>query len=617
MTRLFHSTFFIANLLCAPFLAAQQSTPAQPAATLQSNTNLVVVDVVVTDGQHNPVHKLTKADFTVQENGQAQTIKAFEEHASSPATAQLPDLPKLPPGTFTNYTPAPANGALNVLLLDTMNTPMTAQADVRNQMLKYLKESSPGTRMAVFGLNARLVLLQGFTSDPEILRAVLSGKKGLPKGSAIMTDQVNGDSPGADDPMMDEAEDAMGNDPSFAQVLTDLQQFEAETQSFQLQLRARFTLDAFNQLGRYLSSLPGRKNLIWFSGSFPINILPDGDLQNPFSVVASSEDEFRETTELLSRSQVAVYPIDARGLMVLPMLNAANSGSKYARTPTASAPGNPFAKDMQKFSQQIADEHGTMQAMATATGGESFVNTNGLKEAVEKAIEAGSNYYTLAYTPTDQKWNGNYRKIHVELAHQGVTLAYRRGYYADDPIALSRKGEPVSVANGQPPNYNALRTAMMRGGPDPTEIIFAATVRPTSTQPENDVAPGNKTTAKTKGPYRRFAVLFGVDGHDVECATTPDGIHHCELDAVIFVYDADGTLLNSQSIGLNAKIPADKYASILQTGIRFRQDISVPVKGENFLRIGVHDETTNRVGAIELPVAGVSKLEPLPAPTAK
>ena len=60
-------------------------------------------------------------------------------------------------------------------------------------------------------------------------------------------------------------------------ILANLQQFEAEQQSFQLQLRARYTLDALNQLARYMSALPGRKNLIWFSGSFPVNILPDAD----------------------------------------------------------------------------------------------------------------------------------------------------------------------------------------------------------------------------------------------------------------------------------------------------------------------------------------------------
>ena len=109
MTRLF-LTSLIAASLCAPALAAGQSSPAQatpapqPASTIQANANLVVVDVVVTDAQHNPVHKLSAADFTVLESGHAQTIKTFEEHVSDPAASQLPPLPKLPPGTFTNYT---------------------------------------------------------------------------------------------------------------------------------------------------------------------------------------------------------------------------------------------------------------------------------------------------------------------------------------------------------------------------------------------------------------------------------------------------------------------------------------------------------------------------------
>jgi hypothetical protein len=412
----------------------------------------------------------------------------------------------------------------------------------------------------------------------------------------------------------------VGNDTNaaqVAQVVADLQQFEAETQSFQLQLRARFTLDAFNLLARYLSGLPGRKNLIWFSGSFPISILPDGDLQNPFSVVASSEDEFRETTELLSRAQVAVYPIDARGLMTAPMLSANNSGARYARTPGS------LGKDQAKFFQQTADEHGTMQAMAEATGGQAYVNTNGLKEAVEKAIDAGSNYYTLAYSPTNEKWNGEYRKIHVEMARPGLALAYRRGYFADDPNAAPRHGEPPATTSGQVPAYSAMRTAMMRGGPDPTEIIFTAYIRPATADPEPDVAPGNKLVGKTTGPYRRYTVLFGVDPHDLDCAATPDGFHHCAMDTAIFVYDADGNLLNTAGGGIHASIPADRYASILKAGIHFVQDISVPLKGECFLRIGVHDETTNKVGALELPIAAVSKLPaiakpptpaPLPAP---
>jgi len=610
LTRPFLS-FFILVSLGAPAVAVGQSPAAESASTLQANANLVVVDVVVTDSRHSPVHNLTSADFKLLENGQPQTIKTFEEHHTWEAAAPFPPPPKLPPATFTNYTNVPASGALNILLLDSLNTPMSAQADVRNLMLKYLKGTRPGSRMAIFGLNMRLILLQGFASDPELLSDVLNGKKDLPRSSLVLTDAVNGDNSGADDQMMDmaqDAPDAMGNDPNATQVLADLQQFKAETQSLPLELRARITLDALNQIARYLTGLPGRKNLIWFSGSFPINILPDGDLENPFSAVASSEDEFRETTDLLSRSQVAVYPIDARSLMVAPMLDAGNSGAQYART-TGS-----IAKDEATNFQNTSNGHSTMQAMAEATGGEALVNTNGLKEAVEKAIDIGSNYYTLTYAPTLQKSDGEYRRIHVEIARQGLTLAYRRGYFTDDPDKPRRRAEPASAGTGQAPAYNAMRTAMIRGGPDPIEIIFSAHVRLAIADPEPDPAAGNQLAGKISGPYRRYHVLFGIDPHDIDFAAAPDGVRHCELEAAIYVYDVDGALLNSVGGRIESNIPADRYATMLKDGIHFVQDISVPVGQDSFLRIGVHDETTNKVGAIEIPIAAVSKKPQLAAP---
>ena len=42
-----------------------------------------------------------------------------------------------------------------------------------------------------------------------------------------------------------------------------------------------------------------------------------------------------------------------------------------------------------------------MEAMAEDTGGQAFYNTNGLTQAVQKAIENGSNYYTLTYSPNN------------------------------------------------------------------------------------------------------------------------------------------------------------------------------------------------------------------------
>ncbi len=279
---MFRNSFrcFFSSLVLIPVSAAGQTAaaPTESTTTIHANTDLVVVDVVAADAQQNPVHHLAAGDFTILEDGKPQTVKVFEEHALAPA-APMPPMPKFEPGIFTNYSPAPQNGALNILLFDKLNTPLDAQSVVRDQVLKYLKEALPGTRMAIFTLTTRLSLLQGFTSDPELLRSLVASKKGSQGASPLMDNPMRGDQPGADDPMMDMAADVLGNDPSASMILANIQQFEAETQSYQLQLRQRYTLDAFNQLARYMSMLPGRKNLIWFSGSFPINILPDPDLQ--------------------------------------------------------------------------------------------------------------------------------------------------------------------------------------------------------------------------------------------------------------------------------------------------------------------------------------------------
>ncbi|HEV2484816.1 MAG TPA: VWA domain-containing protein [Terracidiphilus sp.] len=606
MTRLILHTF-IAAMLCAPMLAAGQTVAPEPATAAPINADLVVVDVVVTDAQHKPVHNLTTADFVVLENGHPQTTKTFEEHHTWDAAAPLSTTPNVSPGTFTNFTSAPTNGAMNILLLDALNTPMSAQATVRQQMMNYLKQARPGMRMAIFGLASKLVLLQGFASDPGLLSTVLKEKEDVAKDSVETTDAVNGDTPAADNSATDETEDtasALGNVPGKTQLVAEMEQFDADRQSFPLQLRARLTLDAFNLLGRYLSRLPGRKNLIWFSGSFPINILPDGNLENPFGAVASSEDEFRETTGLMSRSQVAVYPIDAHVPVAAPAQSSSGSRPQYVRKPASSVSDNSSA------AQQNAEGPGTMQAMADATGGEVYASTNGLKEAVEKAVQAGSNYYTLTYAPTGQQGKGDFRKIQVMAARPGLTLAYRRGYFADDP-----KAPPRSVATEEAGTdrtaYSAMRSAMVQGGPEPTEIIFSATIRPANADPEPDVAPGNEIVGSTQGPYRRYTVQFGMDARDVECTPAAEGAHHCVLESVIFVYDADGVLLNSVAGGMSTDFPADKFAALQQSGFHFHEDISVPVDGASFLRIGVIDETTNKVGTVELPISAVSKLPPL------
>jgi hypothetical protein len=293
------------------------------------------------------------------------------------------------------------------------------------------------------------------------------------------------------------------------------------------------------------------------------------------------------------------------------MYSASNAGSKYARNPSS------FANDQNKLFNQTANEHSTMMEMAADTGGKAFVNTNGLKEAVDKAVAAGSNYYTLTYTPTNKNWNGDYRKIEIKMGAPGYTLEYRRGYYADDPDAPPTKKNADLVAATAAASFNPMAVAMIWGGPDPTEILFTADVLPVTGEPEPAVADGVQLQPKVSGPFKRYIVAFSAHGPDIRATSTPDGGHHINVEFVTFVYNSDGALIASQGRQIAADVNDAHFKAMQKAGVQYRQEISVPVKGEYFLRIGVHDLTSDKVGALEVPVDSVSHLKSLQARVAE
>jgi len=587
-----------ASIVLGALAPAQQPAqqPGPSVQTIRANSRIVIVDVVVTDKDQHPVRNLKQSDFTLLEKGEPQTLSHFEEHTALSAAdaAKLPPAHKLPPGIFTNFSPAPASGALNILLLDELNTPLKDQMVVHQQIMKYLKSSRAGTSVAIFGLGTRLYLLQGFSSDPDVLRTLLDDTR--PAASA-----------GSET-------DAAANNPSRTALALRIKQFQEDQRRYQYVERIRYTIDALNQLGRYLSTLPGRKNLIWFSGSIPVDILPDADAARHFVVDSNLAAEFQDTINLMARAQVSVYPVDARGLEVAPIGSPSTSGPALGASGVKSPSNRPQAavQQQQAFFGDNAGEHTVMQDMAHDTGGKAYINTNDLKGSVADAIDSGSNYYSLVYSPANKEWSGDYRKIEIQLAQKGYNLSYRRGYYADDPNSKTSSARRVSAA--APTAFDPIRTAMEAGGPDPTQIVFQAQILPESDANEDALAPGNEVGPNTHGPYRRYSVLLSADPSAINTPLAADGTHHIDVRFLALLYDSDGHLINSVGQHVLADMPPDRYAAMYKTGTRYRLEMSVPVKGEFFLRTGVADVSTQHVGAIEIPIDAVSKLKPRPAP---
>src|ERR1017187_4648206 len=156
-----------------PDQAAPSTNSKAPVQTLKAAAQLVIVDVVVTDSKQMPIHNLKASDFAVLENNTQQQITGFEEHTAPPLSqmAKVPPM-RLPPGIFTNFTPVQTDGPINILLLDALNTQMKDQSYVQSQLREFVRNTPVGTRIGIFVLNDRLVMLQGVTSDLALLKTV-------------------------------------------------------------------------------------------------------------------------------------------------------------------------------------------------------------------------------------------------------------------------------------------------------------------------------------------------------------------------------------------------------------------------------------------------------------
>ncbi len=161
-------------------------------------------------------------------------------------------------------------------------------------------------------------------------------------------------------------------------MMNAMQSFEQERVAFQTDLRVTYTLNALNSIARSLSGYPGRKNLIWISEAFPLSIDPNMELSggDVFAGTRNYGTQIAEAADSLIDAQIAMYPIDARGLVASSVFDASNSGrDRFGRS--YSRPGR-MATAISNESAQLHSVHGTMQEMADRTGGRAFYNTNGI-----------------------------------------------------------------------------------------------------------------------------------------------------------------------------------------------------------------------------------------------
>jgi VWFA-related protein len=386
-------------------VGAQDAPSGSRRLTFPVSTRLVQVSVIVHDKDGAAIGDLKLEDFQLFEDGKEQAIESFSVESDAGAAAAAATA-AVAPNTFTNRESV--RGGVTVILLDRLNTDWADQAQAKKQVVKFLEQIQPGDRVGLYVLESDVVrVLHDFSADTASLLKALARHRARTSGELAASEERVFDS---GDVEMD----------VFLREST--RQVAAEF----IRMRAQMSCRALEAIAQHLAGVRGRKNLIWVSSAFPLTFDdPIGRGGSADLSVRSFSDEVQRATRALGDANIAVYPVDARGVIGAFAINPAAIPSTPDSGRTMRGAFTTLSTSMPAID--------TIQTIAENTGGRAFHGTNDIGGAIRRAVDDARVTYLLGYSPSHARWDGRFREIKVKVRRAGAEVRHRRGYWALPP----------------------------------------------------------------------------------------------------------------------------------------------------------------------------------------
>jgi len=606
--------------------AKKPNAPPASDDVVRINTNLVQIDVTVSDGKGRPVTGLKPEDFEIYEEGRLQRITNFSYVTASPAseTPKASTPPLVVSGrnekARTVSVPAPVPPVILrpeqvrrtiALVVDDLGLSHESSARVRQALKKFVDEQmQPGDLAAVIRTGAGMGALQQFTTDKQLLHAAIDrihynlASRGdistfAPIGGNGIGVQINDDSlaltyGGGQNQTRDERGGA-----SFLRAPGEkLDQFREE-------LFSVGTLGALNFVVRGLKDLPGRKSVVLFSDGFKLYTEDPGN--------ARIRDNLERLTDLANRASVVFYTIDPRGLQYLGITAADNLNAPLATmnavnekpvnvsnmTPEQIArlggldaalayakarelkPEDQFYKDVGNVEQAITDRRSNffesqqgLSYLATQTGGFLVKNNNDINGAIRRVLNDQTGFYLLAYRPDDANGGGRrgFRTILVKTKLAGLHVRTRKGFYGFSEEEARR---PIR------------RTA--------DEQLFAALTSPFKSGEIKLRMTAQFGYDQVRGPFTQSLVY--IDAHDLTYQEKPDGSRQAVIDIMAFTFGDNGKVIDHNDRAYSIQVGAKEFQRALKEGLVYIVTLPAKKPGAYQLRIAVRDHATEKVGS--------------------
>lgn len=537
---------------------------------IKVTSRVLQVSVLAHDKDGNPVTDLKQSDFTLYDDGHPQPIQFFNV-----ITGTLPSAPQMdiPSGFYTNDPSRNANVPANVIiiLVDALNTPYNEQLYANHQLWAYIRKLKPEDHVAIYTLGEKLQILQDFTTHDAVLikaaeayhgQRVVQQDAANPNGSVLT---AQGDSTTNPVPLgnpMGTALPRIAADRSMIEedLLRIRHLDEMIAVSYQVD-RIDATLNALRAIAAHVAGIPGRKNLIWLSGSFPLAIGTDAiserEPDEHVTDVVLRFDAMERTVRALDDANVAVYPVDTRGL-IAPDLESPRYLQQSGGGPNGS--------------RDISDTLMTMDHVAESTGGEAYYNTNSIERSLTRASEDAKSSYILGYALT--MTDGKFHKLKVAVDRKGVLIRARQGYFAIPAAAYSfdQQFALVQDAEESPLDWTGL------------PLVVQANL--------------------TRSATPEISISIGIYGNRIRFSTQ-NQYEVATVDYAFVQRDDQDHIVKRTGAVYNLRLDTADYQTAIGKGLVYKLTSTLDPKAAE-VRMIACDADTGALGSVTIPVAKLS-----------
>ncbi len=542
--------------LCAAGVYSQTAKPTPPEDNdvVKVSTNLIQIDVTITDAKGKAISDLRPDEVEIFENGEKQKITNFSFVSNAPSTisASTPvdkkTLSLAPPKILrrenVKRTIALVVDDLTLSHPDTFFTKEALKKFVNQQMQE-------GDLVAIIRTGSGIGALQQFTGDKRILLAAID---------KLHFNMIAGSRGGAFNPIESTlAEEVNSSGKNLGRTIQSERESQNEINEFRESIYSTGTLGAINYVVRGMKELPGRKSLMLLSAGFKLITRGPNGMSEPSRIL----DSVKRLVDFANRSSVVIYSIDVRGV-TFDGLTAADD--------TSGLTADQLEGRLSDRQNETIDTQDGLRYLARETGGFAYFQ-NGISNGIRKALDDHS-YYLVGFEPDaatfDPKRN-RFNKIEVRVQRPEVKVRYRSGFFG----------------------FSEERIANPKRSPD--QAIYDALTSPFAV---NDISLRLNTlflADQKKNGYLRSFLHIGAK--DLTFVRQPDGKYKTSFDLIASTFGDSGQMQDGMRNTYTLTSTEESYRKLLERGMVYDFEIKLKKAGAYQLRVAIRDNATARVGS--------------------